>query len=289
MARPTSPTDLDHAIELYLSGQPVEEIIANTGISKSVLNRTARARGIPPRTNAITLPTAEIVLAYEGGESEQAIARRYGVMRAVVRRHLKESGVHLRGQAEANALRMSKMSPAERAGLTEAAHDAVRGKPVSGRSLQLAAQRREQNPWHANRSASEVRFQQWLSDRGLVFTPQKAIGPYNVDFAVSSIAVEILGGGWHAAKHARHARRSPYILDAGWHLLMIWDYEGLSAMRPQAADYLIAFLNEAGSDPAASRQYRVISGSGELLAARRREDDEFPLEPPPRGGLRRRP
>jgi very-short-patch-repair endonuclease len=282
MPGPTNPTDIDNAIKLYLSGQPLKEILANTGVSRSVFHRARHAQGIPPR-QVIVLPEAEIVGAYEAGESEQSIANRYGVMRAVVRRHLKEAGVHLRTSAEANALRMSRLTSEEKVRLTEAAHDAVRGKSPSGRSLELAAQRREQNPWHALQSDGERLFDQWLHGRGLRFTPQKAIGPYNVDFAVSSVAVEILGGGWHSTKYARHALRSPYILDAGWHLLMVWNYEGRSAMRPEAADYLVAFLDEVGSNPTAPRQYRVIAGGGELLAARRREDDEFPLVPPPRG------
>jgi very-short-patch-repair endonuclease len=279
---PTDPARLDHAIQLYLADQPFKKILADTGISASVFHRARRARGIPAR-QVIVLPEAEIVAAYEGGESEQSISIRYGVMRAVVRRHLKKAGVPLRGHSEAQSLRMARLNPEERAKLTEAAHEAVRGKPVSGRSLQLAAQRREQNPWHANRSTGEREFRQWLQERGLSATPQKAIGPYNVDFAVASVAVEILGGGWHSAKHARHAVRTPYILDAGWHLLMIWDYEGRSALRPEAADYLVTFLNQVGSDPATSRQYRVIAGCGELLTTRRREDDEFPLVEPPRG------
>src|SRR5690606_8251775 len=39
MTRPLSPADLDHAIELYLSGEPIEQIAANAGVSSSRLHR----------------------------------------------------------------------------------------------------------------------------------------------------------------------------------------------------------------------------------------------------------
>lgn len=98
------------------------------------------------------------------------------------------------------------------------------------------------------------------------------------------VAVEVLGGGWHGVK-ARHAERTPYILDAGWHLVMIWDHEGSSALSAGAADYLVSFAEEVRRNPPATCQYRVISGNGQLLAACGREDNEFPLVPPSRGGI----
>src|SRR5690606_34733996 len=112
--------------------------------------------------------------------------------------------------------------------------------------------------------------------------PQKAIGKYNVDFAVAPVAMEVLGGGWHLAKR-HHAVRTPQILDAGWHLVFIWDHEGRSALTAGAADYVVTFLKQVRRNPPAVGQYRVISGDGQLLSTGSRDDDEFPLVPPPRG------
>jgi very-short-patch-repair endonuclease len=136
-------------------------------------------------------------------------------------------------------------------------------------------------------SPGEMLLGEALSDRGLLVVPQKAIGKYNVDLAVAPVAVEVLGGGWHSSKRS-HATRTPEILDAGWHLVFVWNYEGVSALvADAAADYLVAFLEEVRRNPPAVSQYRVITGSGQLLAARSADDDEFPLVPPPRGRLMR--
>jgi hypothetical protein len=123
-----------------------------------------------------------------------------------------------------------------------------------------------------------------LAERGIDSIAQRAIGVYNVDLAALPVAVEVLGGGWHSIKTV-HAERTPYILDEGWHLVMVWDYEGRSSLGPGAADYVVAFLDEVRRNPPATCQYRVISGQGKLLAACGREDNEFPLVPPPRGRL----
>lgn len=66
---------------------------------------------------------------------------------------------------------------------------------------------------------------------------------------------------------------------------MVWDYEGRSAIGQGAAEYLVSFTEEVRRNPPATSQYRVITGKGELLAARGREDNEFPLVPPPRGRI----
>src|SRR5690606_3138283 len=130
-------------------------------------------------------------------------------------------------------------------------------------------------------SAGEKFLLNELIERGETPTVERAIVPYNVDTAMLPVAVEVLGGGFHSTQ-TTDAERTPYNLDAGWHLVMVWDHEGSSALGPGAADYVVACLDEVRRNPPATCQYRVISGDGQLLAARGREDDEFPLVPPPR-------
>jgi very-short-patch-repair endonuclease len=279
MPRPHNPAKVDHAIELYLAGEPLEKILATCGISTTFLHRERNRRGIPPRRD-IELPMDAISAAYLAGASEYALGRQYGVSRNVIQRRLAQLGIERRTPSAAGLVRAKQMTAEQRRGQAKAANAAARKRRVPEIDKLRHALSIERTG--ASQSRGEDRFAEMLTDRNVSFTQQRAIGIHNVDFAVLPVAVEILGGGWHAIKTC-HAERTPDILDRGWHLFMVWDYEGSSALGTGAADYLVSFLEEIGRNPPATCQYRVVSGQGELLAARGREDNEFPLVPPPRG------
>jgi very-short-patch-repair endonuclease len=285
MAAPSDPAHIDDAVRRYLAGEPESQIVATTGISRSVLHRERTRRGIPPRSRH-HLPDAEIVEAYRGGESEYSIARRLSVSRAVIGKRLDEQGVQRRSMSAAGKTRAASLTPEQRAGQAAAAHAAVRGTKVPLDRLVASAASREQKG-RIGSDGEQFLFDR-LVERGLQPIPQKAIGKYNVDLAVPPIAVEVLGGGWHATKQS-HAHRTPEILNAGWHLLFVWDHEGDSAISVQAADYLVSWLQEVGGKPPTRGEYRVISGGGKFLAAGGPDDDQFTLVPPPRGSLDPRP
>lgn len=285
MAAPLDPRHLDDAISRYLAGEPEPQIIAATGVSRTSLHRERGRRGIPPRRNHV-LPVTEIVEAYVRGESECSLSSRYGVSRAVIAKRLDGEGVQRRSHSDAGLMRAAQMTPEQRSAQAAAAHKAVRGVPLTDEHLNAQAAGRER----VGRIGSDgERFLlDQLLQRGLEPIPQKAIGRYNVDFALPPVAVEVLGGGWHAAKQG-HARRTPDILDAGWHLLFVWNHEGDSAITERAADYVVAFLDEIRREPPTVGQYRVISGSGQLLSAGSADDGQFALVPPPRGSVSSRP
>jgi very-short-patch-repair endonuclease len=281
MAAKLSADSLDHAIRLYLAGHPLEKIPADAGVSISRLHTERKARGIPARSER-NVPAEEIVAAYLAGASEYALSQQYGVSRGVITNRLKAAGIERRTMSEAGTVRNAQMSAAERKQQTAAANRGARMRRVPEidklrRAISIEAQGNHQ-------SSGEQYLAEQLKSRGLTPTPQRAIGIHNVDLAVLPVAVEVLGGGWHSSK-STHAERTPYILDEGWHLIMVWDYEGRSALGPGAAEYIVAFLDEIRRNPPATCQYRVITGQGELLAASGRESNHFPLVPPPRGSL----
>jgi len=281
VAAPLNPADLDHAIELYLAGEPEAKIVSTVGVGRSALHRERTRRGIPPRRE-IALPAAEIAAAYLSGESEYSLGLRYGVSRNVIRRRLEQQCVPVRSMSEAGKVRAGQMTAEQRASQAAAAHDAVRGtKQPHERLIARAAQRQARGGCD---SPGEQFLLDALRERGLDPVPQQAIDKYNVDLAVAPVAVEVLGGGWHLTKR-HHATRTPRILDAGWHLVFIWNHEGDSALTSGAADYVVTFHDEVRRHPPTVGQYRVIAGSGKALAAGSRDDDEFALVPPPRGRL----
>ena len=109
-----------------------------------------------------------------------------------------------------------------------------------------------------------------LSERGLDVTPQRAIGPYNLDIAVNAplIAVEIYGGKWHSTgtHRIRHFERCKYLLDLGWNVVIVW-VDGLRYPLDIGADnYIVAFVEQLRRAPTVRGQYRVILGNGRTCA-----------------------
>ena len=205
-----------------------------------------------------------IVERYVGGESVNAIARSYGISRRAVDRRLDVAGVTRRDRVEANRLMMATRTPEENVANVQAAHEAVRGRtrPIEERAKGAATRERLQT----HTSEHEVALVAALRARGLDVTPQKAIGPYNVDLATGTIAVEVFGGGWHA--YGVHRKRTPerlrYILDQGWNLVIVWASRERWPIGPGACDYVAAFAEEAGRNPAIRGEYRVIWGDGKV-------------------------
>lgn len=283
MAAPLDSAKLDHAIDLYLSGEPEAQIIAAAGVSHTALHRERTRRGIPPRRNR-DVDSLAIVAAYLAGESEYALAQRLDVSRPVIRKRLVDAGVTIRRPSEAGIVRAGKMTKAQRATQAAAAQRAARRREVSEAELLTRARARERDGKFG--SEGELFLAHLLESRDLLPVPQKAIGKYNIDMAAAeSVAVEVLGGNWHSAKRT-HAIRTPQILNAGWHLIMVWNQKGTGPITAGAAEYIATFAEQVRWQPTMTRQYRVVTGDGEVLAARCADDDEFPLIPPSRRAIR---
>lgn len=223
--------------------------------------------------------TKDLIGRYLAGESENALAKSFGFSRQVVRRILRQGGIERRGRSEAEALKWARMSPDQRASQVAAAHEATRGSTKSFDSLCRAALSRQRLQSHA--TDAEWEFARLLANRGLATIPQQAIGAYNCDLGAFPVAVEIFGGNWHW--HGRHLARTPerirYMLDSGWHVLMVhaWPDAGYP-LGDEVADHVVAYVEAARRDPAARREYRVIRGAGEILASGSADDDEVSIE-----------
>jgi very-short-patch-repair endonuclease len=170
------------------------------------------------------------------------------------------------------------MTPEQRAAQAASAHDAVRGMKRTDADLCKRALGKEQS---AKLYRAERALQDWLTERGLVTTPQKAVGKYNIDLAAFPVAVELFGGGWHA--HGRHRarldERTRYLFDEGWHLYIIWTHSRSHPLLPEIADDIVSFSQIASCDPSARREYRVVWGDGEFLSSGYSDDDELALIP----------
>jgi len=225
----------------------------------------------------------DVVPRYMAGESVNQIAASIGLSRRTVDAHIVQAGVVKRTASEQNRIAAANQTAAERSARVAAAHAAQRGVPKTESMLTKSARTREA---HAKPgSPGEARLLGWLNERGEFPSIQTAIDRYNIDFTVSDLAVELLGGEWHRYKRTA-ATRTKVILDAGWHLLFVWDTPTYP-LGEGAADYVLAFLEFTRQNPTAIREYRVIRGDGELVAEGTVDNYDLARIPAARSGLSR--
>lgn len=300
MAFKCTLADIDNAVHDYRGGESVEVVSARYHIGSKNFRDELSARGflrtiaeryaIISQKNSriawskLALPVEEIARRYIAGESEASLARYFRVERNAIRARLLEQGVGIRGRLEANRLMMSRRSREEHARNARAAHEATRGRKPSFEVLCKTALTRERRQ-SVQQSSDEHRMIEWLRNRGLIVIPQKAIGPYNADLAIGAVAVEILGGNWHAS--GAHRDRAPsrygYILDRGWNLMLIWVNKLHAPLGIAAADEVMRFVEETERDPTTRGQHRVIWGTGKNASSGSLDLNKLTLVPPGKG------
>lgn len=283
MARKLTPAQVDDLVRRYLAGDSLQQVGEAFGVGDECVRDWLIKRGIPrrprneagPRRDRIRIDDAAMVERYLAGESEKALAAAFGIERNGIRRRLLRAGVQPRNRSDAMYTRMSRMTPEERAELASASHDAVRGKAKTPEFLAAKALGIERvGAAHGNASAAELMLADMLRSAGRDVVHQKAIGPYNVDVASGTVAVEILGGTWHRSK--KHRERLRYILDAGWDVIYIWVDGRRYPLAGGAAEYVIAHLEFRDGNPAAPRCYRVIRGGGQFVAEGSADGNDIP-------------
>jgi very-short-patch-repair endonuclease/transposase len=256
----------------YSSGESISDIANSFGVSMNVIERRLKELGIKHRTDSEsrrlrwgtpTVDPAMLASEYLRGESEKAIAVKYGIARGTIRTMLVARGVTIRNQSVANACRMAKLTPEQRLALAKNAHAAVRGIPQSEEYRRKIAKAREVNG--TKPSAGEALLLKLLKARGLNPIVEKAIGRYNVDFALakSAVAVEVFGGHWHAiGDHARKYReRMDYILNEGWLPIIVW-HNALYPINERGVDYIVSVHESRCWRKTRRSKEHVIWGNG---------------------------
>lgn len=210
----------------------------------------------------------DLIRRYQVGESELKLAREFSVSRNVIRRRLIQAGITPRNSSQANIVSMGLMTPEQRQSRAAASHLATKGRYQTIRERTQRAKTRQIRK--LGTSVIEDIFTNSLTDKGLNVTQQKAIGMYNVDIAIEStrIAVEIFGGNWHSSPHHTNLlrKRLPYILNHGWHLVIIWVDSRNHPLTIQATDYILSFMQELSLNKTIGSQYRMIWGDGKPMA-----------------------
>jgi len=206
---------------------------------------------------------------YLAGESENKLAREAGINRWTFRRRLLACGIIPRNQSDAELMKWANMSEEQRCAQVMAAHEATRGIPVKPESLLLRAKTLE-TAWH-NVAHVERVIAQTMTEHGFPLVQQKAIGKYNVDltYETGAVTIEVFGGNWHSSgRHrARFHQRIHYLLNAGWHVVILWIDGRNYPFGGNCPDELIRTFQFARENPTAPRQYRVMRGDGQCAPA----------------------
>lgn len=216
------------------------------------------------RSDRVALDDSAICDRYIAGETEQALARAFGVSRSAIKRRLINAGIIRRTMSEAHRLRASKMTASERSAQAAAAHDAVRNRRQTDEhrcKIALTNEVRQHNVSRIDRRCAAL-----LEARGVACIINKAVGRYNVDVALteSRIAVEVFGGHWHTTGRAarRFRKRFDYIIDSGWLPVVVWVTPDCP-LESGAIKYIIALAERLSLDESLRTQEHVIRGDGQ--------------------------
>lgn len=282
MPRKLPPIDFADLYRRYQSGESNIALAAEYGIGHTTILRQFAKRGYrmrqPGRDH--THPGIDVLrsLYVDQQLTSEQIGPMLNVNPASVRTWLRRAGIS-RSISEAKRLWNDQIGADGRQRNTAAAHAAVLGVPRTIEDLSRRAIGKERTQAHT--SDIERTLGAMLTERSVTFTFSKAVGPYNVDLAAAPVAVEVFGGGFHGSgRHrARFEKRSRYLFDAGWHLLIIWVDSQRHPLGIDAAEYVVAFLEHTRRDPATIREYRVIRGTGEEIVRGCANDDHIAFKP----------
>lgn len=273
--------DINDLLKLYNSGMSGEQLANHFGVGKTTICRRLAEIGIHiERVRGIDIQ--KLIRLYNSGMSINQLARRFHTTRRTIDKRLKDNGIVTRTPSEAMYVRMRQTTAEERARMVKAAHAAARGRRQSFEELCRHSAGREAVAKSGSRIEEICRNE--LELRGFGTVPQKAIGPYNIDIALTEypIAVEIFGGNWHASgDHAvRFKERVKYILDSGWHIVIIWvirDYP----LEVGAIDYIVSLAELISSGEAERCQEHMIRGDGQFHAIGYYKLHDIPVKPGP--------
>jgi len=225
-----------------------------------------------------SLNTDDLVRLYQSGLLYVDIAKKFGVSWMAIRRRILGAGIKSKSYAEVQRIKASRMTPEERSRCAAAAHEAVRSRRHSFKEKCQRAKTREHLGLGISRI--EIIVAEKLREKGFGIILQKAIGPYNVDIAITelSIIVEIFGGHWHtASRHAdRFKKRFNYLLNQGWLPIIVWISRSYP-LEDGAIKYIISFAEKIRRGETMRRQEHMIYGNGEVASLGKRKFNGLPI------------
>lgn len=292
--------DRDNIINRYTAGEPANKLASEFNISviwvRTLIQRAKAQRPQKPLRKLTDTQAQEVGRLYQSGKTTTELGSMFGVSNRTISEYLKRLGVKSRSASHgivrtaknrtaderkaiashASIKGWSERNNKERQEFMKPAHDAWRGSYQTAQSKQQGALARALKG--QSDSANEAAVAAEFTKRKIPFTQQTAIGPYNVDFTINNVAVEITSGWARKDVNSRRWReRFEYIINAGWHLYFVW-HDTSSIKGPidvSFTDDLVTWLEFIQRTPSIRCQYRVIWCAREVLAGGCANFDEF--------------
>jgi very-short-patch-repair endonuclease len=285
--------DIDDFVRRYRSGETLKQLMAAFKIGHAKAVSCLAARDVAPN-KAGSVPrkltpeqAAELVSRYVAGESTKQLGPAFGLSSRSVSDYLRRAGVRARprhhavvaymagltaeeeaalaaGSSRRMLSRWQDATSEERARMLDPMHEANRGSVRSEETRRAIVLAKERSA--CADSVYEQMLGDWLTERGVKFRRQVAVGTYVADLAIGNVLVEVTTG-WARKKDWKP--RIACFLDAGWHLYVAWHDnagEGCGPFSPVVADDLIAWSEILQGDPSLRRQHRVIWRSREIFS-----------------------
>lgn len=281
MARKTEVPNLGDLIERYESGESLNSVSNDAPVSRGTLTRRFRDRGIEIRQNGGRERTSfdnvdRIVERYRAGDSVKQLSDELGRARSVVERTLREQGVEIRGNSDAEEAKWERIKDEGREAVERqlaSAWEARREKGSSMSELRNRAKAREET-LGVRMSPHEATLCEELVSRGYEPVRQKAVGVRNLDLAFpeDTVAVEVMGDEF-PRPNSRHGQQIKYLLDRDWAVLGV-RIPDESAFNPVVVcDKIISFRDLARRDESLFGKYGMIRGDGDPFARRSNDLD----------------
>ncbi len=266
------PPNVNDLIRRYQAGASLAELGRECGVKADTVRAWLARRGVAFRTKAEAIGLAKrnecppgLIERYLAGESLKALADAYGLARGGIHRSgpakgkpfglarlLIESGVALRGRSDAERLKWSRMTDAQRARQGRAAH-------------------------RARCSPDEIALVLALNELGVCVKHQAEVGPYNLDLALHGLPVAVeLQYRWPLKTGAAPAYRQRFkdILDRGYLLLYV---AGPLTAPAAVAEEVVALAKYARRRKPRRGGHRVIGGNGKPCPGPCPELDGLPV------------
>lgn len=222
----------------------------------------------------------EVGRRYLAGDSERRLVAAFGVSRDAIRRRLDEQGIVRRSRAEAGRARYHRLDAAARQAAVAGARAANTGRQHSEEHLTKMARARELRAALTAPSSGAAVLARAMQARGLVVHHQRAVGRYNVDLAVGSVAVEILTRRRSGTKLS--GARVRYLLDRRYTVLCLWvDGRRTTPLAPQVIQHVVRTVEDVRRRPAGVPTYTVLHRDGQIIDHGIRANATFERVPGP--------
>jgi transposase-like protein/very-short-patch-repair endonuclease len=261
---PTKLNDIyrQNIISLYKSFVSIKDIATRLSINHKSVRKVLQSVGIDttPRKNINPPDLQQVIELYNQGIGVRGIAERLGFNRRYMIGFFDRNGIKRRNPKEQQIERMKHSTPEQIAHLIKKAHEVARGRKRSFEELCNSAITRYKTQSFTN-SKYESRFSKYLATQNIKFVRQFPCGPYNLDFLIGNIAVEIFGGNWHHGGYhlSSFAKRTKYVLNSGYFLICIFVSESKGDnFEAIIHDKFIPIFNMFSGDKTGITKYCII-------------------------------